>query len=225
MKKVIAYSLWGEQPIYWKGALRNIELVEKQLPDFICRFYIDNSCDQKLIDSIPENDRVEKVLVKSEDSFHGMFWRFWVADDPEVEILLVRDTDSRITEREVSAINEWLDSDKDFSILRDHPYHTVPILGGMWGCKGETLKKLNIVEKIKNWNKYSRKGIDQDFLGQVIYPIIKDKSMVHDEFFNYDSHRRQFPMKRKDYEFVGEIFDEYDERHPEHWQILKRVIG
>jgi len=225
MKKVIAYSLWGDHPMYWEGALRNIELVEKQLPDFICRFYIDDSCDQVLIDSITENERVEKVMVKSEDSFHGMFWRFWAIDDPDVELVMIRDTDSRIGKREVAAIKEWLDSDKDFHIMRDHPYHTVPILGGMWGCRGELLKSLNITERITKWNQYGRKGIDQDFLGKVIYPMVKDNAIVHDEFFAYDINRRPFTTVRENYEFVGEIFDENDVRNPDHWQIVKKIIG
>lgn len=224
MKKVIAYSLWGDHPMYWKGALRNIELVERQLPDFICRFYIDDSCDQTLIDSIPENERVEKVMVKSKDSFHGMFWRFWAIDDPDVELVMIRDTDSRIGKREVAAIKEWLDSDKDFHIMRDHPYHTVPILGGMWGCRGELLKSLNITERITKWNQYGRKGIDQDFLGKDIYPIVKDNAIVHDEFFTFDKNRKPFPIARENYEFVGEIFDENDERHPDHWQIVKKIV-
>lgn len=222
-KKIIAYSLWGDLPIYWDGALRNIELVNEQLPGFICRFYIDDSCDQELIDSIPESDLVEKIMVKSEDSFHGMFWRFWAIDDPEVELVMVRDTDSRIGKREVAAINEWLASDKDFHIMRDHPYHTVAILGGMWGCRGETLKNLNITEKITNWNQYSRKGIDQDFLGSVIYPIIKDNAIVHDEFFTFDPNRKPFPTVRENYEYVGDIFDENEQRHPDHWKVIQRV--
>jgi len=45
-----------------------------------------------------------------------MFWRFWAADDPEVGIMLSRDCDSRISDREIAAINEWLESDKDFHI-------------------------------------------------------------------------------------------------------------
>jgi hypothetical protein len=112
MKDVIAYSLWGDHPMYWVSALRNIELAQKYFPGWICRFYIDKNCKQELIDTI-KGDNVEVVLVDSKDSFHGMFWRFWASEDPDVDVFLSRDCDSRFSNREVSAINEWLASDMD----------------------------------------------------------------------------------------------------------------
>jgi len=223
MKNIVAYSLWGDHPMYWKGALRNIEQVEKYLPGFICRFYIDENSPKELIDSIPENEKVEKILVPSKDSFHGMFWRFWAADDPEVDIMLSRDCDSRISDRETSAIKEWLSSDKDFHIMRDHPYHTVPVLGGMWGCRNGILRNINITEEIHKWNRYGRKGVDQDFLGKVIYPLIKNRAMEHSEFnLSFGGEIRNFPTERVNYEFIGEIYDENDVRNPDHWKIIKK---
>ena len=222
MKNVVAYSLWGNDMIYWTGAIRNIELVNKFYPGFVSRFYIDKNSKQSLIDTIV-GDNVEVVLVDSKDSFHGMFWRFWASEDPDVDIFLSRDCDSRISNREVSAINEWLNSDKDFHIMRDHPYHTVPILGGMWGCRNGILRNIKISKQIENWNKFGRKGIDQDFLGQVIYPYVRPKSMEHSEFgLKYGGDIRPFPTERIDYEFVGDVFDENDIRHPDYWKIIKR---
>lgn len=222
MKNIVSYSLWGNHPMYWVGALKNIELVKEKLPGFICRFYIDKNSDQNLIDSIPENDLVEKILVDSKDSFHGMFWRFWASEDPEVNIMLSRDCDSRISDREVSAINDWLKSDKDFHIMRDHPYHTVPILGGMWGVRNGLLRNIGIIDKINNWNRFQRKGVDQDFLGQVIYPLVKNNSLEHDDFFNFGGNFKKFPTKRNDDKgFVGEIYDENDIRHPDHWKLIR----
>ena len=224
-KNVVAYSLWGNDMIYWTGALRNIELVKKYFPNWICRFYIDGSCRKELIETI-KGDNVEVVLVKSIDSFHGMFWRFWAAEDPDVNIFLSRDCDSRISDREVTAVKEWLDSDKDFHIMRDHPYHTVPILGGMWGCRNGILRNINFSKLISNWNQFGRKGIDQDFLGSVIYPYVKDRSMEHSEFnLNFGGEIRPFPTIRNDYEFVGDVFDENGVRHPDYWKLIKNILG
>ena len=47
-----------------------------------------------------------------------------------------RDLDSLITEREAAAVLEWQQPEYDnrpVHIMRDHPSHGVPILGGMWG--------------------------------------------------------------------------------------------
>ncbi len=223
MKNIVAYSLWGNHPMYWVGALRNIELVSKYFPGWICRFYIDDSSDKELIDTI-KGENVEVILVKSKDSFHGMFWRFWAVEEPDVDIYLSRDCDSRFSDREFTAIQEWLESDKDFHIMRDHPYHTVPILGGMWGCRNGILRNVNFSQTIEKWNQFHRKGIDQDFLAQVIYPFVKDKSLEHSEFnLRFGQEIKSFPTKRIDYEFVGDIFDENDIRHPEHWQIIKKI--
>lgn len=222
MKNVVAYSLWGELPIYWKGAIRNIELVKKYFPTWVCRFYIDKTCNKELIDTLI-GENVEIILIDSKDSFDGMFWRFYAAADPEVNIFLSRDTDSRIGDREVAAISEWLKSDKDFHIMRDHIYHTVPILGGMWGCRNGIIRNLDIISKINSWTHFSTKGCDQDFLGTVIYPSIKGRAMEHSEFgLRFGGETRPFPTIRKDYEFVGDVFDENDIRHPDYWQIIKR---
>jgi hypothetical protein len=220
MKNVIAYSLWGDHPIYWKGALENIKQVSKYFPGWICKFYIDKNCKSELINSII-GDNVEVELVESVDSFHGMFWRFWASEDPEVDIFLSRDCDSRFSNREISAINEWLSSDKDFHIMRDHPYHTVPILGGMWGCRNGLMRRIKLSDLIKSWNKFERKGIDQDFLGQVVYPIVINKSFEHSEFnLKFGGNIKKFPTERKDYEFVGDVFDESNVRHPDYWKII-----
>ena len=222
MKNVIAYSLWGDHPMYWIGALKNIEQAKNYFPGWICRFYIDKNCKQELIDTIV-GDNVELVLVDSKDSFDGMFWRFWAAADPDVNIFLSRDCDSRLSSRESVAVNEWLVSDKNFHIMRDHPYHTVPILGGMWGCRGGILRsdKINILNLINNWSHFTIKGCDQDFLGQVIYPMVKDTTMEHSEFnLRFGGEIRPFPSTRINYEFVGDVFDENDVRHPDYWRLI-----
>lgn len=221
MKNIVAYSLWGDNPMYWVGALRNIELINKFYPGFIARFYIDKNSKQDLIDTI-KGDNVEIILVDSKDSFHGMFWRFWAVEDPEVDIFLSRDCDSRISERESTAVQEWLRSNKDFHIMRDHPYHTVPILGGMWGCRNGILREVGISKLIERWDKFDKKGDDQDFLGRVIYPYIKNHAMEHSEFnLRFGGEIRPFPNVRQNYEFVGDVFDENEVRHPDYWKIIK----
>ena len=224
MKNVVAYSLWGDAPIYWIGAVRNIEQVKNYFPGWICRFYIDNSCDEELIKTI-KGDNVEVVLVDSKDSFHGMFWRFWASEEEETDVFLSRDCDSRFSDREVTAIKEWLSSNKDFHIMRDHPYHGVPILGGMWGCRNGLMKEIGLSKLIEQWGKYERKGIDQEFLGKFVYPLVKDKALEHCDFnLNFGGRLIPFPTRRENFEFVGDVFDENDVRHHEHWQILKNII-
>ena len=55
--------------------------------------------------------------------------------DPQVDIFLSRDLDSAITSREVGAVEEWLKSEKTLHVMRDHPLHSEPMLGGLWGAR------------------------------------------------------------------------------------------
>ena len=235
MKNIIAFSLWGENPIYWTGAIKNIKLSQKYFPGWICRFYIDKNSRNDLIESIT-GDNVEIILIEPKKynysnlsnrfNHDGLFWRFLALADDTVDIVLSRDCDSRISEREVSAVNEWFNSDKDFHIMRDHPYHRVPILAGMWGARKGILKNIN--QLLQYWNQYPNKGRfhaeDQDFLGQIIYPIVINNSFEHSEFgISYGNQIHNFPSKRINYEFIGDVYDENNQRHPDYWKIIESV--
>jgi hypothetical protein len=55
--------------------------------------------------------------------------------------------------------------------------------------------------------------VDQNFLREKIYPIVKNNSLVHDEFFE----KKPFPKPRIDRTFVGQAFDNNDNLlYPEH---------
>jgi hypothetical protein len=241
MKNIISYSLWGDKPIYWRGALSNIELAKKYFPGFICRFYIDENCDSKLIETI-KGDNVEVVLVGKDKEYQGMYWRFEASQEEDVDVFLSRDCDSRLSERESKAVHEWILSDKDFHIMRDHPYHTVQILGGMWGSRNGLMRKINLLKLIDNWrlnrmqdivrvsghrqHSINAYGDDQDFLKEVVYSLINNTSLEHCDFnLNFGVKLTAFPTKRNNYEFVGDVFDENEQRHPEYWKIIKNVIG
>jgi hypothetical protein len=229
---VISFSLWGNNKFYWQGALQNIKDRNRYYPGYICRFYIDNKCDKNLISALNDEEDVEILLVDGEKSWHGMFWRFYAASDPDIDILLVRDTDCRFSDREVGAVNEWINSEYSFHIMRDHPYHTVPILGGLWGCKKNYLS--NMSELIDNWkNHTSKKGDwlsvqtagDQNFLQEVIYPKVMKNSLEHIDFnLHFGGNSRKFPSIRNEYEFVGDAFDENNERNPNYWKIIRTYI-
>ena len=222
MKNIISYSLWGNKPMYWVGALENIKMAAEFFPGWVCRFYIDKDAEPTLIDTIRGNN-VEVYFVDKKTYPNGMFWRFAAAFDKDVNIFLSRDCDSRFSIRELTAVNEWLKSDKDFHIMRDHPQHVVPILGGMWGCRNNIFKNYNFKGELNSWCHRMNDGADQDFLDKIVYPQIKHLAIEHSEF-NISSGMPiiSFPTERKDYEFVGDVFDENNIRHPEYWQHIYR---
>jgi len=218
MKKLITFSLWGNNPKYTIGAIRNAELSEKIYPGWVCRYYIGESVPDKIIETLESFSNTEIIRMGESGNWSGMFWRFYPAGEEDVEVMLSRDTDSRLNYREKSAVDEWLESNKGFHIMRDHPGHGTEILGGMWGVKRGVLP--NIKKQIDNYRKGEFWQVDQNFLREVIYPIVKKNSIIHDEFHNYNNDKRPFPTTRKNKEFVGDVFDENDNRHPQYWKLI-----
>ena len=56
----------------------------------------------------------------------------------QVDVLLSRDLDSRVSAREVAAVREWLGSGRAVHSMRDHPTHWVPMLGSAWAARLDT---------------------------------------------------------------------------------------
>jgi len=216
MKKIISFSLWGDNPKYTIGAIKNVEQSKTIYPDWICRFYCGKSVPLEITEKLKSYNNVEVIEMDEDGDWSGMFWRFYACEDSDV--MISRDTDSRLSFREKLAVDEWLESDKDFHIMRDHPYHNALILGGMWGARNGILKDINSI--INQYNKGNFWQVDQNFLREKIYPIIKDNSFIHDEFMKFENWSKLFPSERKNKEFVGDVFDSNNVRHPEYYKFL-----
>jgi len=206
MIKVISFSLWGNNPVYTIGAIRNAEIAKDIYPDFECWFYIHReTVPIEIIDKLQKLDNVKIIFKEGDLSVcKPMMWRFEAIDEEDVEVMMSRDTDTRFWLREKLAVEEWLQSDKLFHIMRDHPHHSFMILGGMFGTR-----KIPIIPSWKiNIDKYVQDDIrmyDQDFLRDTIYPVIKDNSLIHASFNKYEDNVIQFPIPYcKEYKFVGE---------------------
>jgi len=67
-------------------------------------------------------------------------WRNTIIDDSQVDIFLIRDSDSRLTQRDAIVVADWLrqkpESTAIFHCVRDHPFHSrVPVSAGLWGAR------------------------------------------------------------------------------------------
>jgi protein O-GlcNAc transferase len=219
MKKIISFSLWGEDPKYLVGAIRNAELALEIYPGWICRYYIGSCVPQGVENTLLEFSNVEVVNKDKAGDWTGFFWRYAPASENDVEIMISRDTDSRLSLREKAAVDEWMKSDKGFHIMRDHPCHGFPVLGGMWGVKRGVLPNMDKI--VANFDKENYYEIDYEFFAKSIIPLVKDNIMTHDEFFSGD----KFPTSRDGYNFIGEVFNEHEETVEEHTQIIKDHIN
>jgi len=201
MNKIISMSVWGNDPRYIVGAKRQIELAKKYYPDWKVRIYTDN------ILNFEDQTGIELHLVVN--GMYGMFWRFLPMFEDPRSIVMVRDSDSRITIREARAIEEWLASDKNFHVFRDHDAHfEFPIIGCAFaykGCFGTNLEDFMI--KYATENKFYLS--DQFFLRDHIYPLVKNSMMIHsmnDDGWFKDT-REKLVNK---YSFCGNGYDEND---------------
>jgi hypothetical protein len=211
-KKVVAFSLWGNNKLYSEGAILNAYTVPKVLgPSWKSRFYIDAAFNDKDVINKLQNAGAEIIYKNqiSDQPIYGMTWRFLAACDPTVDIMLSRDCDSQISQREADAINEWLTSDSSFHVIRDNPAHGIEIMGGTWGCKGGINDMQELIDKWTKTHKFINKGDDQIFLRACIWPRIQNVCMAHDAYFGEiikQKYTRLMHPPKILYGYVGSIY-------------------
>jgi hypothetical protein len=222
MKKVLTFSLWGDNPMYTIGSIKNAKISQIYYPDFECWFYIHKeTVPQTIIDELNILSNV-KIIFKNGDLTNNKsrMWRFEAIDDPEVEIMMSRDTDTRILLREKLAVDEWLNSNKLFHIMRDHPHHNTNILAGMFGTK----KNNNITswcKLINDYVQYDNRDYDQTFLSNYIYPNIINDCIIHASFYKKENFCLDFPIEYNEKrDFVGEYVYDDDTKSIHHYNIL-----
>jgi len=159
----LSFSLWGDNLLYNIGAIRNSELIKTIYPGWKMIVYYDNTVPSETIKELEKND---VICVDSSGVPYGCFWRFFASDIEDAEYVCFRDCDSRISEREFLAVQEWMNSKKLIHVMRDHPAHGVPygasglgILAGMWGIKGKIMEMRKTIESFLK-DKINYYGID-----------------------------------------------------------------
>jgi len=192
-----------------------------------CKFYIGTDVPKETVEALEKFPNTEIVIMENEaNDWPGMFWRFYAISDPDAEFVIFRDTDCRLANREAQAVGEWTRTDKCLHIMRDHPMHTEPIMGGMWGVHGpkfmkkcadiwgtskESLKMKDIIDGwISNEHQrtrendpnsfkeweYDARGIDQKFLRAFVYKLAWSDAYIHDSFPQYNQFSGRFDYRR-----------------------------
>jgi hypothetical protein len=200
---VIAFSLFGNSDIYSCGAVQNALLVKKILPEWQAIFFVDELVSISVLDTLGSLG-AEVVQMGESSGSSGAFWRFLAVEREGVERIIFRDTDSRISQREKVLLDEWTTSGKQLHIIRDHPFHAVLMLAGMWGVQGDVgINKVRVALETYKVESRDTYGEDQIFLEKEIYPIFTSKMMVHDAFFDFEPESCR-PPRRDNGEFIGE---------------------
>lgn len=186
---VVAMSLFSLEedgrvpPLYADGLLQGILLVRQTLPGWCTRLYTSENLAPYLALTV---ERLGVQIVRfpfDPDNWDiGTFWRFLIADDPDVEVFMVRDSDSRIADLDVAGIRAFLASERAFYSMHDNSQHIVPIMAGMWGARRAALTMLmngqSMQELCTRWTASQMpvnfKGMDQEFLDEVVWPLVQN---------------------------------------------------
>lgn len=206
-KPILSFTLFGNLPKYYIGAEKNILQAKQMLPDWEVRIYYSTSnilreYENKLSGLGAKLINVSdfKIGERSAGEF-PYFWRF-MAFFEDVPVI-VRDLDSRLSDREVVYINGWLNSGKDYFIIRDHPWHS-PVPAGLFGIK----RRINdfqthfiefVGKQDLSW------GSDQTILQKYMEKI--EKNNIY--YCGFDDKTNYIPRDDKNF-FIGMQVDEKD---------------
>lgn len=184
MRTVISFSLYGFVNKYIGGLLQNCRDINRIYPDFWIYVYVGDDFDRSILNGVFDSIQNIKFIETGCRGHVNMTYRFFAIDDENVEILFSRDADSRLNFRDQYCINEFLKSDKRFEIIRDHTQHRALILGGTWGIKKGLIASVKqlFIDSARICNRYDD---DQQFLSNVLYPMVKNDALIFDEFFEF----------------------------------------
>jgi hypothetical protein len=203
----LIFSLWGDKPMFCAGAVRNAQKAKEHYPDWVCRFYVDKTVPEAVRGLLVAAGCELKEMPANQD-YSGLFWRMMPLVSRDCDYFSVKDCDAMIGAREAAADREWLKSGQPFHIMRDHPNHKNPIMGGMWGARGGFLgilqgdvrKRITIPQAFNN---------DQIYLEMMVWPLIKKCACIHDDRKTFDAAELSFSVRMKtNYDFVGNKYKE-----------------
>jgi len=232
--KVISMSLYGKDPGYTWGVLRNAQLVPVYLPEWTLRVYVaadpapsELAVPPRIINKIRLLG-AEIATVPTGNSMAPRNWRLLAASDRHLDYFLVRDADARLSDREAGAVRDWVSAAEKngpqsavIHCIRDHPKHAdQAIVDGLWGGRPRALHQLlrqNITQMMDNSSSSSvRTDNMMVLLNQLVRSAGNNFSYCHDSVSPCDrwtplTSRRPFPLPRQGREYLGQKFDAYQE--------------
>jgi tetratricopeptide (TPR) repeat protein len=210
-RNIISYSLFGDNTYYHDAALTAARMAPAIYPEWTCRFYCDPSIPKWLLQQLNRMGAQTLVAPSLPNDWMGLFWRFWAFDDPNVDVVLVRDVDSPYTVRERLAVDEWLASDFPFHVIRDHIWHMEPMMAGLWGgftgllpaIKPLTENFVSDEESRSNAPNQGERYKDQSFLRLNVWPRIRNATLTHDRYYQLGETRLPPEHPTEQYNHIG----------------------
>ena len=241
-RRVIAMSLPDSDPVHTWGVVRNAQLVPVIFPGWTLHIYTSQNLTEtqpmtqqqlsasnqshipeKIIKTV-ESLGAKVILLDAETSqtVPSSMWHYLVADQPDVEVFLIRNPDERLTTRDRATIDDWMASEKVqiMHSIKDHPRHSnSTIIDGMWGAqleqfnsKFEKISMQNIIQNYmdENQNTKDLKTIADVFLKTFLQPKFEGNIMFYDSITCDKQYSVPFPVERKENIYIGQKFDAHE---------------
>lgn len=211
----VSFCLYGDKEMYTIGIEHNLPKYIKEYPEITPIVYVRKDVAKSHIDKIKELGGIAIRCVYIWD-WLMMFTRFYPVENPSCKLYMSRDLDSRYSDREKQAISQWLnESTKILHIIRDHKWHSIEILGGLWGFRNSSIEDIRFLAY--KWclhfirlGRNPQKGPDQHFLKH-LYSKYKDDAYVNDEFFNYDKEPHQIRhIRTHENDYLGRAYHPHE---------------
>lgn len=207
MKPIVSFSLFGSEPKYYIGAEKNIIEINNFLPNWEVRiYYHENMILDGKVEYLSNLGatliNVKDIVLGNKESIHyPFFWRFlsFFENTPSI----VRDLDSRFSDREIQYINQWMSGERDYFIIRDHPWQA-PVPSGLFGIKKFIPEfKDHFINFVNNED--LRWGADQEIL-RIYMEQINEENVF---YCGYNDRTNYIPRDDKNF-FIGMQMDETD---------------
>lgn len=203
--------------------MANVRAASRFYPEWKLIVYCDRINHEKLTQE-DLGPSVECILQKDESrGVEGMSWRLLAVLREDADVVIFRDADSIFTSRETTAVSEWLASRKDTHIIRDHPYHRSPVMGGLFGVRGRARELLaELVRARMASHRLTEYGDDQVFLSKDLYPRVRKTAMVHTNCVRFfPEFTRPLPPDQPGDHFIG-AYAFLTEKEHEEYELIRR---
>jgi hypothetical protein len=201
-KKVISFSLFGNDKKYFANIDACIKSYHMFFPNWVIRIYVSDDLSEEVLKKI-KSYKCELIIMRNKGiDFRYTLWRFLVLDDQSISHALIRDIDSVASKREKLMVDEWVNSNQTLHVIRDHPDHTDLIMGGLFDRRFDP--SFNMQKAMLNFKKMNKLGVDQQFL-KLIYNHYFPDIFIHDLFKRYDKEEPVIIPHQNTNSFVGEI--------------------
>lgn len=220
---VFSFCIYGNKKKYCFGLYENLQIINKHYPKaFIFIYVCGDNVPQIYLELYQTQKNVRLFYNKSQENMVDRF--FALDDDTNMDIMIVRDCDSRIHSRDRWCINHFIKSNYICHTIRDHGAHRHPIMGGLWGLKKQyieylkfSIRDLHLLYQTTHKTNYEncQYHYDMNFLRDMIYiPILSQFiAYIQYEHLRIDEYCLIIPFPVKDGDFCGQVidFDENDQ--------------